>query len=363
MANPFEIIGQELPKFLKEMNVPFSGGNGSNSVMVNDPRDTERAINELLLGSGALAAATRGVAGTPRAVAGLASLHKLMKVPGVAKYGIPAGITAATGDPTNMLPGAAGLLSSPSEAQALLSKANLSKSEIQQMRDIFRSGGNLQDVFKQMKLARVTPIADNIDDLGKGWERFTSTPITAQGESKLKQAQAMATGYLDNYSRPASEIVSNFPQGNKLEIGAAVKAGKDRLTENSNTNAFYQSPNSSAPGQAMFNALKTRPFDDIKRSIYHELQHHHDFITGRSHGWNPVKSTPEMMEQFNKNLPANAPFTPTNHYEHNIGEARARLNAMLETNPEEYKNLSSIFHNPSDNITRAEPARIWDDMP
>lgn len=351
MANPFEIIGQELPKFLKEMNVPFSGGNGSNSVMVNDPRDTEREVNEMLLGGAAMALpAARG-------------LKALFGVPGAAKYGIPAGITAATGDPTNMLPGAAGLLSAPSEAQALLSKANLSKSEIQQMRNIFRGGGNLQDVFKQMKLARVTPIADNIDDLGKGWERFTSTPITAQGEAKLKQARNMATGYLDNYSRPASEIVSNFPQGDKLEIGAAVKAGKDRLTENSNTNAFYQSPNSSAPGQAMFNALKPRSFDDIKRSIYHELQHHHDFITGRSHGWNPVKSTPDVMEQFNKNLPANAPFTPTNHYEHNIGEARGRLNAMLETNPEEYQNLSSIFRNPHDNIIRAEPARIWDDMP
>lgn len=349
MANPFEIFRQEFPKFLKEMNVPFSGGNGSNSVMVNDPRDMEREVNEMLLGGAAMALpAARG-------------LKALFGVPGVAKYGIPAGITAATGDPTNMLPGAAGLLSAPSEAQALLSKANLSKSEIQQMRNIFRGGGNLQDVFKQMKLARVTPIADNIDDLGKGWERFTSTPITAQGEAKLKQARNMASGYQANYSRPVSEIVDNFPQGSKLEVGAGVRTSRENLKDN--TLAFYEKPYGSEPGYAMFNANTTRPFDDIKRSVYHELQHHHDFITGRSHGWNPIKSTPDVMEQFNKNLPANAPFTPTNHYEHNIGEARARLNAMLETNPEQYQNLSSIFRNPNDNILRAEPARIWDDMP
>ena len=334
MANPFEIIKQELPKFLEEMNVPFAGKSSYTSVMDQpSSRDMERETNEALLG---------GAAMTVPAVRGL---RALFSAPGVVKYGIPAGLTAATGDPSNLIPGAAGLAATSGDAEALLSKANLSASEVNQIRSILKGGGNLQDIFKQMKLARVLPISDDINKLGEGWERFQSTPFSPFGTKLLEHLKKESLDTNEFRGILANEFLDNFPQGRKTLISA-----NPNLNDNTIYGQYYQ-PDVANKGRgvASFNSAAPRTLDQIKKTIFHELQHDHDHLLGRTSGFSLDKVTPDQVDEANKTLSSlyeNAPsIRPFDVYTHNIGEARARLNAILETSPDEYKNLHSIFSN------------------
>lgn len=96
--------------------------------------------------------------------------------------------------------------------------------------------------------------------------------------------------------------------------------------------------------------------DDITRanSLGHELQHVLDMnVYNRSFGTNPSEITEKQRflatKQHQKNYPGQS-LSNEDLYYHNIGEMRGRLNGLLQTEPEKYQGLSSIFgeykHNP-----------------
>lgn len=89
------IIQEQLPKFLSETNVPFSKSEPQSVMRAPDKGLQEKTALETLLklAAGAVPASKAAVAAA--------------KIPGV----IPAAITAATGDPTNLIPGKLGMVS------------------------------------------------------------------------------------------------------------------------------------------------------------------------------------------------------------------------------------------------------------
>ncbi len=106
LTKALRIIGEELPKFASEMNVPFSKDRGS---VFDKPTvgDTEKALGEALL----------QIAGAFGPAA--------LTLP--AKVSIPTGIAAATGDPTALIPGVgAGLMTASGDAEAAFRPSNSS---------------------------------------------------------------------------------------------------------------------------------------------------------------------------------------------------------------------------------------------
>lgn len=344
MANPFEIIGQELPKFLKEMNVPFTGGDGYRSVM--DPPDSgevERKTNEALL--------TAGASAIPVAK----GLNALFKVPGMASVGFPVGLTAATGDPTNLLPGALGLLANSDNAEAKLTKANLSPNELTQLKSLLGSGDDLQKVFQQMKLARVLPIDKN--NLGAGWERFTSEMPNNEGMRHLKNLLEGAKTWKTDIPTDASRIFSNMNPREQLKVTASYNLPHVKDAQKDNTLGYM------LPGEdrtLYLNAKKDRDLKGFLQTLFHERQHDWDNLNRRSSGFSPDRVSDNMLTSMNnlmtKYYPKASPMDKNDVYRHNIGEARARLNALLETEPEAYQGLNSNFGYFGN---RGFPSTVW----
>lgn len=112
MPNPFRIISEELPKFLSDMNVPFSKSR-EQSVMREDNGNEEKNVLENLI-TGAL---------------GIVPIAKGVQVAAKVKGAIPVAIAAGTQDPTALLPGGAGLLAQSNDAEATIVPAHLLKSQ------------------------------------------------------------------------------------------------------------------------------------------------------------------------------------------------------------------------------------------
>ena len=84
-------------------------------------------------------------------------------------------------------------------------------------------------------------------------------------------------------------------------------------------------------------------------TLGHELQHIYDpRYNGRSGGTTKA-ATPEATVQELKQLLSakythpEFDYTPFDHYQHNRGEVRARLNALLNVDPNHYQGLESVF--------------------
>lgn len=348
MANPFEIIGQELPKFLKEMNVPFTGGDGYRSVM--DPPDSgevERKTNEALL--------TAGASAVPVAK----GLNALFKVPGMTSVGLPVGLTAATGDPTNMLPGLGSLLGGAGDAEAKLTKANLSSGELDQLLDILKKGGSLPEIFKQMKLARVTPIQPNAPHLG--WDRFTSEMPDQAGLDKLESLLANSRNWRTDIPNKAQDFIKGLnPRDNLHVVASHDMPDLGDIPKDNVKGYLYNAKAPGGPRQIYLNSGYNQDLKGYLQTMFHERQHDWDGINNRSDGFNPKMMSDNMLKKLNeihqKNYPKGGELTKFNAYDHNIGEVRARLNSILETDPDAYQGLETPFHYFN---KKAFPNSIW----
>lgn len=109
MSHAIDIIAQELPKFLTQMNAPFSKDEKQSVMLDSKAKDkvgqTEKALNELLLGL----------------AAGLIPASKLAtQFPKAAGAAVSGGSAYASGDPADILPGIGGLLLGSGDAGATI---------------------------------------------------------------------------------------------------------------------------------------------------------------------------------------------------------------------------------------------------
>ena len=159
---------------------------------------------------------------------------------------------------------------------------------------------------------------------GKKWEEFTPDQLT---------------GNLSG-SGPLSRYISNVPEGIKnVPVGF-----KDLGPENGGV--FY-------PAHNMIEINSNRPVSAKQQSLLHEPQHANDLQTlGRSAGADPRQINPEHVQDLQSMLREmrsknDLSYTNMDHYLHNQGEIRARLNDRLQTGMKnDYldQGLQSVFN-------------------
>lgn len=105
-------------------------------------------------------------------------------------------------------------------------------------------------------------------------------------------------------------------------------------------------------GQGTVQISPNFPQDEMRATLAHELQHLYDKAGNRTSGTNDeyLNSIPGLVDLWgnsSKNIPLKEQV-PWNMYQHNYGEVRARLNAMLnkkhEARDRSYTKISDTFH-------------------
>ena len=83
-------------------------------------------------------------------------------------------------------------------------------------------------------------------------------------------------------------------------------------------------------------------------TVGHEIQHIYDPIQGRTAGTTKTATSEADVKELKDLLSAKYKhpefdYTPFDHYQHQRGEVRARLNALLNNDPDHYQGLESVF--------------------
>ena len=87
-----------------------------------------------------------------------------------------------------------------------------------------------------------------------------------------------------------------------------------------------------------------------RETLAHEIQHPYDVHYNLAGGGTTMDATsPEKVANLQQLLQSSAKYRDSvynqfDHYQHNKGEVRARLNALLNNDPDHYTGLESVFH-------------------
>lgn len=289
MPNPFRIIAEELPKFLSDMNVPFSKSRPQ-SVMVEDKGEEEKNVLENLI-AGAL---------------GIVPVAKGVQVAAKVKGAIPVAIAAATQDPTVLLPGGAGLLSQSSEAEATIVPASWTKSQnvIDAAMSVLKEGHLPKHVYNttgvyagpldkipravvsdekaRIKNIRGETLGDFLqhDELFKVAPQLKNTRVVdmpegyvgrAKGAHEYDPKTGVSTIYLDK-NRTPEEIISTILHENQHSIqsrAGMIVGGNPSLEKK--TDRFIRKAQPALEKEADYPNLPDEKVDELIDSISRQL--------------------------------------------------------------------------------------------
>ena len=217
------------------------------------------------------------------------------------------------------------------DAEAALKPAFLSATRKGLILDKMKSAGaSERQIYDALKL-----IFD-----GKGYNHFASDQLKLPPKGK-------------NITKPAFALSNVSP---KDSVGVRFKSDLP-----DNLGGFVSRDSSWFPINKANRITINSNLDDTQRanSFGHELQHVLDMnVHNRSYGTNPGNITEKqrfLATKQNQNVNPGQGLNQEDIYYHNLGEIRGRLNGLLNTEPEKYQGLSSVFEGQKYN-----PNLIWE---
>lgn len=207
------------------------------------------------------------------------------------------------------------------------------------LRPAFLAGTRKTGLLEKMKSAGASDrqIFDALKMVfdGKGWNNYTddALKLPAQGLDRTKPLSSVSN--MD----PNHSIGVRFKGDLPDNLGGYVGVDRNWL-----------------PLMRAKNVTINNKHTDLQRaeSLGHELQHVYDMnVYNRPAGVSPSNISEAQLMQMTKLNQKNNPGQGLNAedvYYHNIGEIRGRLNGLLQTDPQRFDGLASVFegqkHNP-----------------
>jgi hypothetical protein len=250
LMKALRIIATELPKFAKESNLPGTGGSDSENDSVMKPQSG--ANKEYSVTSG-ITELLPWIA--PGVAAGSKLAAALLKRPVASSIAA----TAATGDPTNLIPGSAGLAVGMSggvgDAEAVIVPASWTKDKslLTQAIQMMQGGKRAEAIF---------------DDTG-----IYAGPI----DKKLRAVIPDYKAKLKNVPDDATDIrlgdILDHPDLFKVRPELARMIVNRQYVAGSNSKGAYSEGGLINPENIFLNTAKTNGPDDIMDTLLHEIQH------------------------------------------------------------------------------------------
>lgn len=212
------------------------------------------------------------------------------------------------------------------------------------LRPSFLGGTRKLSILEKMKSAGASDrqIFDALKMVfdGKGYNHFTNDALKLppQGVDRVKPLSSVSN--ID----PKHSIGTYFRRDLADNLGGSVAVDRNWL-----------------PIMRANKVNINNKHTDLQRaeSLGHELQHVYDMnVYNRSAGVSPSNiSEAQRMQMTKLNQKANPGqgLNAEDVYYHNVGEIRGRLNGMLQTEPDKYQGLSSVFEGQKYN-----PDLIWE---